>query len=437
MIREIFNWGIFPKINANVISSDHPSGVFDKISKVPSVIARGNGRCYGDSSLQSNIFSTLRLNRFLSFDDKAGIITCEAGVLLSEMLEVIVPKGFFLPVTPGTKLITLGGAIAANVHGKNHHSDGAISLHVLSFKLLLASGEIIHCSLDEHFNIYKDTIGGMGLTGIITEATIQLKKIETSYIKQKSLKAKDLREVFDYFERYEDYTYSVAWIDCLATGKSIGKSILMLGEHASAADLSPAQQKQLLKQKKSSKGINVPFFFPAFTLNKFTIKAFNLVYYNKQRKKELNNVIHYEPYFYPLDILNNWNRIYGKSGFLQYQFVLPLKDSYEGLQVILQKIADSGEGSFLAVLKLFGEADKISSDISFPERGYTLALDFKVSDKVFRLLDELDKIILSLGGKFYLAKDSRMSAETFHACYASPLKHADKFQSLQSERLGF
>lgn len=436
-MKEIFNWGIYPKIKANLVSTGTESAIFNKINTLDNVIARGNGRCYGDSSLQKNIFSTLELNKFLSFDTSTGIITCEAGVLLSVMLDVIVPKGFFLPVTPGTKFITLGGAIAANVHGKNHHKDGAMSQHVLSFRLLLASGEIITCSPVENFEVFKETMGGMGLTGIITQATIQLKKIQTSYIKQKTFKAKNLKEVFEYFEKYEYYTYSVAWIDCLAKGADIGRSVLMLGEHASEADLPANKMKLPLYQKKSTKGFNVPFFFPEFTLNQFTIKAFNLLYYNKQMKKEADSIIHYEPYFYPLDILNNWNRIYGKSGFLQYQFVLPLNKSYDGLKMILENIAASGEGSFLAVLKLFGEADKISSGISFPERGYTLALDFKVSKKVFVLLDRLDKIVLDLGGKLYLAKDSRMSAEMFHATYETPLQHSDTFQSLQSERLKF
>jgi FAD/FMN-containing dehydrogenase len=328
----------------------------------------------------------------------------------------------------------MGGAVASNIHGKNHHKDGAISQYIECFDLMIESGEIVCCSRTENTEHFINTIGGMGLTGVVLTVTLRLKKIETSYINQKAIKAKNIHAILDYFEQYQHYTYSVAWIDCLSKGDSLGRSILMLGEHANVAELNTEQSKQPL-QLHSAKQIDVPFMFPAFALNELSIKAFNFLYYNKQQQQEINNVVHYNPYFYPLDILTNWNRIYGKNGFTQYQFAIPFENGREGLIKILTKIADSGCGSFLAVLKTFGKGDAFSSPLSFPIEGYTLALDFKVSPKVFALLDELDKIVLEYGGRLYLTKDARMASSTFHQSYGIAFSHSTKFQSLQSNRL--
>ena len=433
-MEKVFNWGMFPKIDAKVYASDSYAKIGALLNDIAVVIARGNGRCYGDSALQTNIFSTYKLNKFLTFDDKSGIITCESGVLLNEILEVIVPKGFFLPVTPGTKFITLGGAIASNIHGKNHHKEGAISLYIQSFELLIESGEIKICSENQNAELFSKTIGGMGLTGIILSVTLLLKPIETSYIAQKSIKAKNINEVIDLFEANKNYTYSVAWIDCLAKGNSLGRSILMLGEHAKKTELRAEHAKQKFLVH-SNKQINIPFLFPSFVLNTFSIQIFNFLFYNKQISKEKNNVVHYNPYFYPLDALNNWNRIYGKKGFTQYQFVIPFENGKEGLVKILTKIAASGCGSFLAVLKTFGEADAISSPLSFPMSGFTLALDFKINKKVLNLLNDLDKIVMEYNGRLYLSKDVRMSKDTFAATYKNQFLHSRKFNSLQSDRL--
>jgi FAD/FMN-containing dehydrogenase len=433
-MERIFNWGIYPTINAEVTTLNDVVKATEFVKNTNAFIPRGNGRCYGDSALQPKIFSTLALNKFLSFDTVNGIVKTEAGVLLSEILEVIVPKGFFLPVTPGTKFITMGGAVASNIHGKNHHKDGAISQYIECFDLMIETGEIVQCSRTENVELFVNTIGGMGLTGVVLSVTLRLKKIETSYIKQKAIKAKNIHAILDYFEQYQHYTYSVAWIDCLSKGDSLGRSILMLGEHATVAELNVEQSKQPL-QLHSSKQIDVPFMFPAFALNELSIKAFNFLYYNKQRQQEVNNVVHYNPYFYPLDILTNWNRIYGKNGFTQYQFAIPFENGREGLIKILTKIADSGCGSFLAVLKTFGKGDEYSSALSFPIEGYTLALDFKVSPKVFILMDELDKIVLEYGGRLYLTKDARMTSATFRQSYGTAFSHPAKFQSLQSNRL--
>lgn len=429
----IQNWGNYPKIKAEVLEPSNFQKIKDLIHDKIKIIARGNGRCYGDSSLQNTVVSTLKLNKFLYFNKEKGILKVESGILLSEILEVIVPHGFFLPVTPGTKWITIGGAIASNIHGKNHHKEGAISNYVHSFELLVESGEIIHCSRCENGEMFANTIGGMGLTGIITTATIALKKIETAYIKQKTLKATNLDEILDYFELYNHYTYSVAWIDCLKKGKHLGRSILMLGEHAKIGDLPKPDYKAL--RLHGNKQLNVPFYFPGFSLNRYTIGLFNEFFYNSNLSKEKVEIVHYDTFFYPLDILNNWNRIYGRNGFTQYQFVIPFENGREALKEIMKEITESGCGSFLAVLKTFGRRDEFSSPLSFPDEGYTLALDFKITPKVFALLERLDLMILKFKGKLYLTKDVRMSKKMFEQTYPNHFKISSKFISLQFERL--
>lgn len=429
--KKVHNWGLFPKINANVIEPKNYEKEISEIINSDSIIARGNGRCYGDSALQNTIFSTLKMKKFIFFDSEKGTLKCESGVLLSEILNLIVPKGYFLPVTPGTKFITVGGAVASNIHGKNHHKDGAFSKYIIDFEILLHNGQIVKCSKTENTSIFTNTIGGMGLTGLITTVCLSLKKIETSYIKQKSIKASNLDQIIDYLDAYKDYTYSVAWINCLSKGKSIGKSILMLGEHAKKNEIGT---KNKVLQPHSSKQINIPFHFPSLTLNKYTVRAFNWFYYNKQIQKETNTIVHYNSFFYPLDSLNNWNRIYGKKGFTQYQFVIPFENGKEGLHKILKEISNSGCGSFLAVLKTFGAKDEYSSSLSFPMKGYTLALDFKINTKVLTLLNKLDNLVLQYGGKLYLAKDSRMSKDMFSRTYSKQIK-SNKFISLQHERL--
>ncbi len=432
--KTVTNWGNFPVMEAEVFETRSLDTIRQTVQNHEHLIARGNGRCYGDSSLGENIFSTLKLNRFLSFDKEKGMIECESGVLLSDVLNVIIPKGFFLPVTPGTKFITVGGAIAADVHGKNHHGDGTFSNHVENFDLLLADGNVVRCSRNENSELFWRTCGGMGLTGIILNAKFELKPIETSFIHQISHKARDIDGVMELFDRSTESTYSVAWIDCLAKGKHLGRSLLMLGEHA-ILDQLPSRFTENPLRLAPTTALDLPVFLPPFSLNQLTVKAFNFAYYNKQFSERAKSVIHFDPYFYPLDGIHNWNRGYGRRGFVQYQCVFPLSESHDGLIEILQKIAKSGQGSPLAVLKLFGKPDP-NAIMSFPMEGYTLALDFKVNDEVFVLLGQLDRIVLDRGGRLYLAKDARMSPETFHTSYKQKVS-SSKFSSAQSERLEF
>ena len=300
-------------------------------------------------------------------------------------------------------------------------------------------GKTHTCTPDDKADLFWATCGGMGLTGVITRVKFRLKKIETTYIRQKQLKAKNLDEILRLFEENKQYTYSVAWIDCLKKGKGFGRSILILGEHASVEDL-PAAKKDKPLAVPSGKQINFPFNLPSFVLNTFTVKVFNFLFYGKNMKREINNVVSYEPFFYPLDAILNWNRGYGKKGFIQYQFVLPL-ESKNGLVEILHRISDKGIGSFLAVLKVFGPQDDL---ISFPKEGYTLALDIPVRNGLMPFLDELDALVLQHGGRLYMSKDARMKPEILEKGYPRldefksiirKYNPESKFSSLQSERL--
>ncbi len=433
MKQKITNWGNFPVVEKEMKSEDSLQKIKDFVLSHKEVIARGNGRCYGDASLGENIFSTKRLSKFIGFDKIEGVLECEAGVLLSDILEISVPQGYFLNVTPGTKFVSVGGAIASDVHGKNHHSEGCFSEYVLEFKLMKENAEVITCSREENTEDFWATVGGMGLTGIILSAKIKLKNIETAYIRQESIKADNLDEIFQLFEESEGWLYNVAWIDCLQKGENIGRSILMRGYHALREELPPKLHKNPLKNPRKIMP-TIPFYFPSWVLNSFTIKIFNWLYYNKQTKKSVEGFVHYEPFFYPLDVINEWNKIYGKKGFIQYQMVIPKEKGKEGMQKILETIADSGNGSFLAVLKLFGKNNPKAYN-SFPMEGYTLALDFKVNNKLKYLVEELDKIVEEFGGRIYLTKDSMSNPKL-----TNYLRNVDspKFVSLQRKRiLGF
>lgn len=417
MKKLITNWNNYPVVEASEISFDYEKEIAAKLSKT--CIPHGNGRCYGDASLSTDVVNTLRYDKVLAFDEVNGIITCQSGLLLSDLLQVIVPRGWFLPVTPGTKFITVGGAVASDVHGKNHHVDGSFSRHVVSMSVLTGTGETFVCSPSDNSDLFWATCGGMGLTGIILDVRFRLKRINTAYIRQKQIKARNLHEIMGLFEENVDATYSVAWIDCLKQGRNFGRSILMLGEHATVDEA--RTEKFLLPKEKAL--VTVPFHFPSFVLNGFTVKLFNTLYYAKNYRRVMDSVAHYDGFYYPLDSILGWNKIYGKKGFVQYQFVLPLATSKQGLVDIMTRINKRGTGSFLAVLKLFGDQDNL---ISFPMRGYTLALDFPIQSGLFEFLDELDKVVADYGGRIYLSKDARMKSEIFWKTYP----HAQEFKNI-------
>lgn len=426
------SWGKYPIINNKSLNFDEEETLKTIIDNNNELIPYGNGRSYGDSALSKNIINVKPYNYFLNFDETKGILHIQAGVLLAEILNIFVPKGWFIKVTPGTKLITVGGAIASDVHGKNHHVEGCFSECVEEFSLMLPNSEIVTCSKTENIELFRATCGGMGLTGVILDAKIILKKINSKYINQTTIKTKNLKETFEAFDKYNNKPYSVAWIDCLAKGDNIGKCLLMVGDFDDDGDLDYGIKKKL----------NIPFNFPSFALNTKSVKAFNWLYYGKVRKLISKQKVDIDNFFYPLDAIDNWNRIYGKNGFTQYQFILPLETSYIGLEEILKSISSSGKGSFLAVLKLYGKANE--NYLSFPMEGYSLALDFKIEKGLFELLDKLDEIVVKHKGRVYLTKDVRISKETFEKGYPlinkfrslrEKYKMTKKFNSLQSKRV--
>ncbi|HRK59978.1 MAG TPA: FAD-binding oxidoreductase, partial [Candidatus Kapabacteria bacterium] len=311
-------------------------------------------------------------------------------------------------VTPGTKYITVGGAVANDVHGKNHHRRGTFGAHVKALTLLRSDGKQYYCTPTENKELFSATIGGMGLTGLITDIAFQLLPIESTYIDNHSTKFSCVDDFFELCEDAEDeFEYTVAWIDCLATGKNLGRGHYYRGNH------SKKKRKNIAKKPI---GI-IPFFAPEFVLNPLSIRAFNTAYYNKQFGTTIKNTVHYEPFFYPLDIVHQWNKLYGRRGFLQYQCVVPLADGSDAIKEMLARVAASGTGSFLAVLKKFGN---ISSPglMSFPIEGYTLTLDFAMrGDSTLQLLQTLDDVVKKTGGRLYPAKDARMSAEIFRNGY--------------------
>lgn len=267
--KTISNWGNYPKVEARVSHPAFEDGLLRDFEASGTLLAKGNGRCYGDAALNDSVIDMTSYNKVLAFDSKTGLITCQSGVLLADVLELTVPEGFFLPVTPGTKFVSIGGAIAADVHGKNHHVDGCFSEHVLEFQLLCEGGHLVNCSREERPELFWATIGGMGLTGIITQATFRLRPVESAYIRQDCVKAKNLKEIMRLFDESKDWTYSVAWIDCLQKGTNKGRSIMMRGEHAAVNELPSRLKAAPLKLKRKGKK-TVPFFFPNFTLNKYT-----------------------------------------------------------------------------------------------------------------------------------------------------------------------
>lgn len=433
-------WGRYPRIACEVIEPRDCADVFEAVDRRGSLIARGNGRSYGDAALNHNRTILMgRLDRLISFDVETGILACEAGILLSDILSVFVPRGWFVRVTPGTKFVSVGGMIASDVHGKNHHGAGSFGRHLVWLDLMTADGRTLRCSREENAELFAATIGGMGLTGVILRAAFPLMPIETDLMAERTLKVANLDAAMDAIEAHSSSPYSVAWIDCLAAGKSLGRSLVFLADHVRQADLPVARNgASFVSARRIS--LNVPFSFPKFALSKRSVEAFNLLYY--QRAKSGTRLAPLDQYFYPLDSLQNWNRLYGRDGFVQYQFVLPRASSRVGMNAILARIAEQGTGSFLAVLKLLGPQDGF---LSFPMDGYTLAVDFPATVPTFNLLTELDAMVSDYGGRIYLAKDSRSGVDIMKRGYpllpafASIRDGVDpdrRFASLQSRRLG-
>lgn len=441
---ELAGWGGYPRSRSRVAC---PEKIYELAppQDEESIIARGLGRSYGDAAMNAGglVMLTKEMARVISFDEETGALTTQAGATLHEVLREFVPHGWFPSVTPGTKFVTLAGCVAADVHGKNHHRDGTFGAHVKELKLMLADGKLCCLSTETDADLFWATIGGMGLTGLITEVEFQLRPIESAYMIVEHHAARDLEESLHQLESEAwDDDYTVAWIDVMARKKNLGRSILMRGHHAKISELPSRIQRPLDTKQRAA--LSVPFDFPAWALNSLTASAFNSFYYFWQtRKQGAPFIAHYDSFFYPLDALGHWNRLYGRRGFVQYQCVLPTQSAWRGVKILLKEIAASRRPCFLAVLKRFGPEGR--GLLSFPFEGYTLALDLPLGDSsLFEFLNRLDEIVLEHGGRVYLAKDARMSAAAFKKMYArfpewlSIKKRVDplnRFQSDLSRRL--
>ncbi len=434
---QLSGWGRYPRIEGRLSAPRDAAALARLVAEGP-LIARGMGRAYGDAALAAHAVSTRHFNRMIAFDDATGQLIAESGVTLGEMITAFLPRGWFLSVTPGTQFVSLGGAIAADVHGKNHHSEGSFGAFLDWIDLMGADGSVTRTHKGD--DLFQWTLGGMGLTGIILRAAIRLKRVETGWIRQQTIAAPDLDAALAAFEETYSATYSMAWIDCAASGARMGRSIVMNGEHATRADL-PARLRMNAFATPRHGGPRVPADLPGFVLNPWSIRAFNELYYRKGALARPSSLVGWASFFYPLDAIRDWNRIYGRKGFMQFQCVVPLESHAEGLRAILGAISRSGAGSFLAVLKRFGPQE---SRLSFPMPGYTLALDFPMNARSLALMPELDRITIDHGGRFYLAKDSRMSADTLRQTDPRWQEFAQMrrqqgltghFASVQSERL--
>ncbi|MBC7488880.1 MAG: FAD-binding oxidoreductase [Glaciimonas sp.] len=399
------------------------------LSKAAKALPFGNGRSYGDVCLNPDgvLWTTLGLDKFIAFDDDSGVVTCETGVLLCDIQRLVVPRGWMLPVTPGTQLITVGGAIANDVHGKNHHVRGSFGDHVKTLRLLRTDGGVIDCGPDHQADWFAATVGGMGLTGVVSQATLQLRRIQGPWLETENVPFHALSEFFQLADSSEaSWEHTVSWIDCL-NGR--GRGVFMRGNHVDVQD-GPVP---------AVGGISVPLVPPISLVNKLSLRPFNLAYYQLQARKRAKALVHYEPFFHPLDNVRNWNRIYGPKGFYQYQSVVPREMGQAAVLAMLKEIARSGEGSFLAVLKTFGERKSVGM-MSFPMPGVTLALDFpNKGEKTLALLRCLDDIVRDAGGRIYPAKDSCMPRDLFEAGYpnlAEFVKYRDPgISSAMSRRL--
>lgn len=405
-------WGNYPTAQSFVTIPSKEDELKVLVTR-GNLIARGLGRSYGDQAINENktVCICTRMHHFLSWDEHSGMLECEAGASLEEIITTFAPRGWLPMICPGTKFVTIGGAIANDIHGKAHHADGSFINCVVSFTILLANGAVATASREEHSDLFTANFGGLGLLGIILTAKIRLRKIETTYFRQQSIKVNNLPEMLDALEQYRAYNYSVAWIDPLATGKKLGSGVLTVGNAARLDELPEILRKDPLKIHSISK-LSVPFFLPGFVLNSFSVSLLNKVIGFIQNSPE--PFVHYEKFFFPLDMINNWNRGYGKRGFIQYQFVIPEQNGFSTLSSILEMIALSGCNPFLNVFKKMGEGQGI---LSFPFHGYTLAIDFPVTPKLKAFTRQLDEVVLKAGGRIYLGKDAMLNKETFQAMY--------------------
>lgn len=432
-------WGGYPAAQSAWLRSREPGDVASLLASAP-LIARGGGCAYGDAAIGGE--ATLMvggLDRMIDFDPQTARLTVEAGVLLRDVIRAFLPRGYFPPVAPGTQNVSIGGMIAAHVHGKNHHAVGGFGDHVDSLTLVGPDGVARRCSPGENSELFWATVGGMGLTGVITQASFRLLRVETGLMRQKTIMAPDLDAALAALDQSRDWTYAVGWIDTLARGSALGRSLVYLGEHATAAEAAGHRQ----PAPRSGPRLGIPFNLPDVTVNRLSVRAFNAAYFLAGATAPADRLVPCEPYFFPLDAIADWKRVYGRRGLVQHQCVIPRAQGRRLLAEVLEMIARRGCPSFLAVLKLLGPDP--SPLMAFPLEGYTLAVDFPATQETFELLDAIDARLRPVGGRLYLAKDARQSRATLEAGYPGLAAFRDLrratgaatvFTSRQSERLG-
>ena len=443
--RILSGWGRSTAVRTTVVEVTTASAA-RAVKEAPArgLVARGLGRSYGDAA-QNSGGAVLRLRDAMGgvvIDESGPVVTLGAGIDLDMLLRHIVPRGYFVPVTPGTRFVTIGGAIASDIHGKNHHVDGSFGNHVRRLSLLVADGSVMEVGPDRHPEIFWATVGGMGLTGVILDATIGLLPIETSRLIVETRRVADLEQLLvlmsegDHFHRY-----SVAWVDLMASGRDLGRSVLTWGDHATVDQLDPGSAALPLDYR-PRQIITVPRSMPG-VLNAFTVGAFNEMWYRRAPRHRVDEIQSIPQYFHPLDMVGSWNRLYGRSGFLQYQFVVPF-GAEDALRVVIERLSASGATSFLAVLKRFGAANP--APLGFPRPGWTLALDAPAGlAGLGELLHGLDEVVLAAGGRHYLSKDAQTTPAAIRAGYPrlaewqsirSRLDPAGVFTSDLARRLG-
>ena len=435
-------WGRHPVIDGDIEQLRSIDELCQRVRSGRPLIARGNGRAYGDAGINAEgTVSMLHFDRLLGLEATRGVLVGEAGLLLDDLLGVFVPRGWFPPVSPGTRYVTLGGMVAADVHGKNHPIAGSFGSYVQWLDVIVANGDIVRCSRDSQAALFAATLGGMGLTGVILRCCIRLMRISSAYLNRSRIVTNNLVETLAAFQRTETASYRVAWIDCLQRGATLGRALVDVAEHADARELPPPSRDRPF-QVRPHTALVLPFTPPFSPLNSLTVSAFNALYYGAGKRAATTKLLDYQQWFYPLDSIAHWNRLYGRHGFAQYQCVLPLANAEAGLGELLREIADSRCGSFLSVLKRLGPS---TGALSFPTEGYTLALDFPWSQTVATLMLRLDEIVIKYGGHLYLAKDARVTRANFERMQPRVAEFRDAraasgaaavFQSRLSERLG-
>ena len=407
-MRPVSSWGRLSCLAHDVIFLNEPSQHLDQITGHKPGIAYGMGRSYGDVCLNPNgvLWNTTGCDRFLEFDDRTGRLVCEAGVLLRDIQRLVIPRGWILPVTPGTQMVTVGGAIANDVHGKNHHLRGSFGDHVRQIRLLRTDGEAIDCSRAVHADWFAATVGGLGLTGVVVEAEIQLLPVAGPWLDIQTLPYANLDEFFQLADGSEaGWEHTVSWIDCLAGGA--GRGLFMRGNPGATTG----------RPEPRARTLTMPLVPPVSLVNRLSLRPFNMAYYQIGKWRAGSSVAHYESFFYPLDHVLEWNRIYGPKGFFQYQCLVPREVGRDAVQAMLAEIARAGDGSFLAVLKTFGDRQPVGM-MSFPQPGVTLAMDFpNRGARTLALFERLDAVLREAGGRIYLAKDARMPRDLFESGY--------------------